>query len=567
MGGWQRSLTRGGALFAVAVVLGGAGCSGLPPYGEALVIVDTDARDPHYVNRMRMDLYSVDGSTWFESRDVSLRDDRDWPASFSLYDEDTTRDKVALLRIRLYLGGHERDYHGERLTIRDGSGAPGDSAIPKAPDCGDPNACELPRLASGPTPRAEPDPYLAIDRLVKVRLQPGVRGALHLVLHGACIGTMADIATQRTCVDTDGTYVDAGEATLDPNMSIPPVVSPTFGEPQPCPTTATPRPATSGKRLFDPEVCIDGGTFVFGNSALASPSPDSGAPQRIARLPAFYIDKYEVTVARWRAALAHGFKPPTAPTTNSLPLTRDTCNPPPPSDTRWCTYTTTPGVPEDREAYPLSCVTWDSARAFCQFQGGDLPTEAQWEYVAQVVGRDRKTDFPWGSELPRCLTSGATDRGVYNRIWECSGTWHHLGLCIAPQGTTDRTLACNTGAGYRELCGNSVPSLNARQGPQPEDATDALDGDRSYQAGVVNLFGSMNEYTYDAFHSLESQCWASAPQNAPSCSDPAQPLHTLRGGSWITAFSSGARLKPETTALSASPPQIGFRCVRPLEQP
>ena len=574
MGGWPRSLTHAGALFAAAVALGGAGCSGLAPYGEALVIVDTDARDPRYVNRMRMDLYSADGSTWFESRDVSLRDDRDWPASFSLYNEDTTRDKVALLRIRLYLGGRERDYHGERLTIRDGSGAPGDSAIPKAPDCGDPAVCELPRLSTGPTPRAEPDPYLASDRLVKVRLQPGVRGALHLVLHGACIGTMADIQTQRTCVDTDGTYVDAGEATLDPDMSIPPVVAPTFGQPQPCPKAATPRPATSGKRLFDPEVCIDGGTFVFGNSIYASPAPDSGAPQRIARLPAFYVDKYEVTVARWRAALARGFTPPTPPTANTQRLTRDTCTPPPPSDTRWCTYTTTPGVPEDREAYPLSCVTWDSARAFCQFEGGDLPTEAQWEYVAQVAGRDQKSDFPWGSELPTCLSTHANDRGVnnrdrgvFNRIWECSGTWHSLGFCIAARGNTDRTTACNAGNNNRDLCGNSVPSLNARQGPQPEDATDTGDGDRSVGAEVVNLFGSMNEYTYDSFYSLESQCWAAASQNAPSCSDPAQPLHTLRGGSWVTASSSGARLKPETKALSATAPQIGFRCVRPLEDP
>lgn len=43
-------------------------------------------------------------------------------------------------------------------------------------------------------------------------------------------------------------------------------------------------------------------------------------------------------------------------------------------------------------------MTWNDAKAYCQWKGRRLPTEAEWEYAA-VGGRSGGTLFPWGNNL------------------------------------------------------------------------------------------------------------------------------------------------------------------------
>jgi len=113
---------------------------------------------------------------------------------------------------------------------------------------------------------------------------------------------------------------------------------------------------------------IPSGTFSMGANDLVGANPVHSV-----FLTAFCMDETEVTVAGYRACVTA--------TGCTAPNSTSNCN--------W-------GV-SGRDGYPVNCVDWNQATAYCRWADKALPTEAQWEYAAR--GADGRA-FPWGNEAP-----------------------------------------------------------------------------------------------------------------------------------------------------------------------
>jgi len=117
----------------------------------------------------------------------------------------------------------------------------------------------------------------------------------------------------------------------------------------------------------NPMVTIPAGKSIMGTDARLS---DEG-PQHEVTLPAFQIDKYEVTNLQYKKFI------------NATKRKS-------PSHFRNRTY------PRGKVDHPVVYVNWNDAKEYCEWAGKRLPTDQEWEKAAR--GTDGRT-YPWGDEF------------------------------------------------------------------------------------------------------------------------------------------------------------------------
>lgn len=255
----------------------------------------------------------------------------------------------------------------------------------------------------------------------------------------------------------------------------------------------------------------------------SSPSPMLDVAPQLCNvtLGSFYMDRTEVSVRRFAlfyAAWQQGMLPAQYDVVYPNGVTIATPRPDLASPMHFnpldaaCTWNN--GMPSARDLHPINCISFDVAQYFCAWDGGRLPTRAEYEYVerywpsAPMSGRLT----PWGGSTLTCEHA-------------------QLAGCAGANGLMTRHAA---------------------------DGALGAAGDE-----VFNLVGNVAEWVIDRFDSYDTlatqRCWTTV----QLCPVGVGTTRELRGGSYASApiFSRAVSREPASVAPS---PERGFRCVYPV---
>ena len=238
---------------------------------------------------------------------------------------------------------------------------------------------------------------------------------------------------------------------------------------------------------------VDGAEMVkipAGKFTMGSTEQEDEKPMHDVNLCDFCIDKYPVTNGQYRKFCdATGRDYPPGPG-----------------------FSGTPDYFTKNADYPVVNVSWEDARAFCEWAGKRLPTEAEWEKAAR--GQDGRK-YPWGNTEP----DGS----------QCNFADKRSGFSWADKKVDD---------GFAQM--SPVKQYPAGASPY----------------GVMDMAGNVWEWCNDWF---ADDYYKESPAENPKGPDSGS-VRVLRGGSWCNdpvSLCCACRFVGEPSYRSLV---IGFRC-------
>jgi len=285
---------------------------------------------------------------------------------------------------------------------------------------------------------------------------------------------------------------------------------------------------------------VAGGAFLMGSEDFY---PEERPVHRVS-VGGFWIDRHEVTNAQfaafvaatgWRTVAETGLDPkdhPGLPAEVTAPGSMVFVMPANPGRTQpetWWRYVhgadwRHPGGPgtsiDGKDAEPVVHVAWRDARAYADWLGRDLPTEAEWEYAARggLEGRP----YAWGSEVrPDGRYMANSWQGVFPVYDEGSDGFHGLAPvgCYEPNGL-----------------------------------------------GLFDMTGNVWEWTGDWWapgHTAEASLDPQGPMRNPG-GDEALAARVIKGGSWLCSSNYCGRYRPaarQPHEIDLGASHVGFRTV------
>lgn len=254
---------------------------------------------------------------------------------------------------------------------------------------------------------------------------------------------------------------------------------------------------------------VPGGSFPMGDDAV-----NVSTPEHEATVSTFLLDKYEVTVGRFRRYVS-AYNPSPAkgvgghskiaqfgwgenqfdwvrylPADQEALLASLKCEP-------RSTWTDAPGA---NEQLPINCINWFVAFAFCAWDEGRLPTEAEWEYAA-VGGSDDRV-YPWGADAPTAMrasfncqsggTPGACDISDIVSVGSTplgNARWGHADMA---GGMLEWLRDVYSGTWYQPGAGNPCSDCVDLRNPDNEDRVRRGDAWLSSSVSIVARYAATN---------------------------------------------------------------------------